>query len=47
MDIKVNYEDLNMFQNAAGIEMTLHGLSENSLELTYNPGTLFPNITFK
>ena len=47
MDIKVNYGDLNRLLNAAGIEMTLNGISENSFELTYNPGVLLPNITLK
>lgn len=27
--------------------MTLRGISENLLELTYNPGGLLPNITLK
>lgn len=47
MDIKANYPDLNAFLKAAGIGITLCGISENSFELTYNPGALLPNITLK
>lgn len=47
MDINVLYSELNAFCNAASIGMVLRGISENSLELTYNPGLLLPNITMK
>ena len=47
MDIKANYPDLNAFLKAAGIGITLCGISENTFELTYNPGALLPNVTMK
>ena len=47
MDINVTYSELNAFCRAASIGMTLRGISENLLELTYNPGALLPNITLK
>lgn len=47
MDINVTYSELNAFCRAASIGMTLRGISENLLELTYNSGALLPNITLK
>ena len=47
MDIKANYADLNAFFKVAGIGMTVHGISDNFLNLTYNLGALLSSITLK